>query len=119
MVQGSVKSSSNFKSILAAKHNSKKSTSGVSKKKGGNRQYKYLFKSFSSLMIPWKPGPKKPIQPKSQIQMKNNKLTKKLLARTIEQTEKLLAPKAASTGKLTILKGLVGGKDSKSGNKKK
>jgi hypothetical protein len=68
-----------------------------------------------------KTGPKKSIQPKSQVQMKNNKLTKKLLARTVEQTEKLLAPKAASTGKLTILKGLVAGKGSNSngGNKKK
>jgi hypothetical protein len=39
--------------------------------------------------------------------MTSFKLNKKLVGQSIIQTEQLLAPKAAATGKLSILKSLV------------
>ena len=59
--------------------------------------------SSSSLM---KKG-RKNIVPKSKQKNSSYKITKKLVGQSIAQTEQLLAPKAAATGKLTILKSMV------------
>jgi hypothetical protein len=50
---------------------------------------------------------KKNIVPKSKQKNSSYKITKKLVGQSIAQTEQLLAPKAAATGKLTILKSMV------------
>ncbi len=49
----------------------------------------------------------KMIAPKKKSKIHATQLTKKLLGKCIMNTEQQLAPKAASTGKLTILKPLV------------
>ena len=47
------------------------------------------------------------IAPKHKSKITSNQITKKLLGKCIANTEQQLAPKAAATGKLTILKPLL------------
>jgi hypothetical protein len=70
----------------------------------GSFKQKSKIKTSASPLI--KKG-RKSIAPKKKSKMTSFKLNKKLVGQSIIQTEQLLAPKAAATGKLTILKALV------------
>lgn len=75
----------------------------LSKTKKSQPSFTLLKKGNESSLIIGK----KSIAPKSKSKMTSFKLNKKLVGQSIAQTEQLLAPKAAATGKLTILKSIV------------
>ncbi|KAJ3297205.1 hypothetical protein HK104_000722 [Borealophlyctis nickersoniae] len=81
-----------------AQGNIKKSSSGAAKKSEASKKQRDLKLS----------GPKKRagkyVAPKKQALISQKSLSKKLAARSITQTEKLMAARAGATGKLTIMK---------------